>query len=102
LQNSSTDYRGRSIDTESVYSDLDRHALHTPTFGHKRSETAPIPVIIASEGWHEMRRVSASKLSFNQKDGRFSVTGGDEIDIASLESTVASDEKAEIVPVSLV
>ena len=101
-RNSSTNGRGRSIDTESVYSDLDRHTLRTPTFGHKRSETAPIPVSIASAEWHEMGRVSPSKLSFNKKDGRFSLAGSEEVDIASLERTAEPDTKAKIVPASLI
>ena len=101
-QNTSTDYRGRSIDTESVYSDLDRHTLRTPTVGHKRSETAPIPVSIASAEWHEMGRVSPSKLSFSKKIGRFSLAGGEEVDIASPERAAAPDTKAKFVPVSLI
>jgi len=100
-QNSSTTHRRRSIDTESVYSDLDRHALRTPTFRHKRSETAPIPVTITSAEWHEMGRASPSKLSFNKKEDRFSIAVSDEVDIASLERTADPATEAKIVPASL-
>ena len=99
--NSSTSPRGRSIDTESVYSDLDRHALRTPTFGLKRSETAPIPVSIASAEWHEMGRVSPSKLSFNRKEGWSSIAISEEVDIASLEREVNPSTEAKIVPANL-
>lgn len=92
-------YRGRSIDTESVYSDLHRHALRTPTFDHKRSETAPIPVSIASAEWHEMGRVSPSKLSFNKNEDRFSTADSEEVDIASVERTAYPSSEAKVVPV---
>ena len=99
--NSSTSHRGRSIDTESVYSDLDRHALRTPTFGIKRSETAPIPVTIASAEWHEMGRVSPSKLSFTRKGDWSSIAISEEVDIASLEREADPSIEVKIVPVSL-
>jgi len=100
--NNSASHRGRSIDTESVYSDLDRHALRTPTFGIKRNETTPIPVTIASAEWHEMGRVSPSKLSFNNKqEGRSSFALSEEIDITSLERATDPSTEAKIVPVSL-
>jgi len=101
-QNGSTSHRGQSIDTESVYSDLDRHVLRAPTSRHKRSGTAPTPVIIAPPEWHEMGRVSPAKLSFSKKEGRFSISGSDEVDIASLQRTAEPDAEAKIVPASLV
>ena len=99
-QNNSASHRGRSIDTESVYSDLDRHALRTPTFGIKRSKTTPIPVTIAPAEWHEMGRVSPSKLSFKKED-RSSIALSEEIDISSLEKAVDPSIEAKLVLVSL-
>jgi hypothetical protein len=100
-QNSSASHRDRSIDTESVYSDLDRHALRTPTFGIKRGKTAPIAVTIASAEWHEMGRVSPSKLSFNKREDRYSIALSEEIDISSLERATDPSTEARLVPVSL-
>lgn len=94
--------RGRSIDTESVYSDLDRHTLRTPTVGIKRSETAPIPVSIASAEWHEMGRVSPSKLSFIRKEDWSSIAISEEVDIASLEREADPSTEVKIVRASLV
>ena len=99
--NKSTSHHGRSIDTESVYSDLDRHSLRTPTFGIKRSETAPISVSIASAEWHEMGRVSPSKLSFTRKEDWSSIAISEEVDISSLEGAADPPIEAKIVPASL-
>jgi hypothetical protein len=60
-----------------------------------------MPVTITSAEWHEMSRVSPSKLSFNKQEDRFSIAVSEEVDIASVERTADHATEAKIVPANL-